>query len=151
VAAHDRQAREPEREVDEEDPAPVERRGERSADQRADGERARHRRAVGGQRPPALLGARERVRQHGQRDREHERRADALRGTRGDQRPDRLRRRAQQRRRGEDADAEREQPPAAEAVGQRAGGQHGRRQGKRVGVDDPLQAGQSRAEVGRDR
>ena len=125
----------------------LERGGERAADQRADGERAGHRRAVGGQRLPALLHLRERVREHGQRDGEHQRGAEALRGARGDQRADRLRRRAQQGRDREDADAETEEAPAAEAVGERAGGQHGRGQWKRVGVDHPLQPGQAGAEV----
>ena len=48
---------------------------------------------------------------------------------------------------GEEREADREEPAAAEAVGERAGGQHDARERERVGVDDPLQAAQARVEV----
>ena len=149
-AARDRQADEAEREVDEEDPAPVEAAGERAADERADGEGGADRGAVGGERLAALLRLRERLREQGERDGEHDRRADALCGTRGVQHHDVRGRRAHERRDGEDREADGEQAATTEAVGQRAGRQHDGGERERVGVDDPLQAGEAGVEVGGD-
>ena len=42
----------------------------------------------------------------------------------------------------EQDDPDHEEPPAAEEVGQRAGGQDARGERERVGVDDPLQVGE---------
>ena len=148
--ARDRDADQAERQVDEEDPAPVEAAGERAADERADGEGGADRSAVGGERLAALLRVRERLREQGERDGEHDRGADALRGARGVQHHDVRGRRAHERRHGEDGETDREQPATTEAVGQRAGRQHDGGEGEGVGVDDPLQAGQARVEVGGD-
>jgi hypothetical protein len=60
------------------------------------------------------------------------------------------RERTPERRHGEDREADQEQPAAAEPVGERARRQHRRGQRERVGVDDPLQAGEARVEIGRD-
>ena len=79
LRARDPQAEQADRQVDQEDPLPVEAAGEQAADQRADRERSADRRAVGGQRAGALTGAREGMRQQRERDGEHDRRADALR------------------------------------------------------------------------
>ena len=58
-----------------------------------------------------------------------------------------VRERAGTRGDGEEREADREEAAAAEAVGERAGGQHDARQRERVGVDDPLQAAQARVQV----
>ncbi len=108
-AARDREADEAQRQVDEEDPAPVETAGERAADERADGERGADRGAVGGERLGALLRALERLREQGERDGEHDRRADALRGARGVEHHDVGRRRAYERGDGEEGKTDREE------------------------------------------
>jgi len=150
MTARDLEAEDPEREVDEEDPAPVEAAGQRAADERADGERGADRGAVGGERLAALQGAREGMREHRERDREHDRGADALHGARAVEHHDVLRGGARERRNGEDAQADEEEAAAPEAVGERAGRQHDGGERERVGVDHPLQPGQARVEVGRD-
>ena len=139
-AAGDREAGDADRDVDQEDPLPVEAAGEQAADERADRERRADRGAVGGERAGALLRGRERLREQRQRDREHDRGADALDRAGGVEEDDVGRQGACTRGDGEDREADREEAAAAEAVGERAGGQHDAGQRERVGVDDPLQA-----------
>jgi hypothetical protein len=114
------------------------------ADQRADGERPADRRAVDGQRTRPLARLRERVRQERERDGEHDRAADALHRAGGVEHGDAVGECRGERRDGEDPETDREQPPPAEPVGQRAGREDDRGERERVRVDDPLDA----AEVG---
>ena len=84
-----------------------------------------------------------------QRQRHHDRAADALHGPRRDQRLDDRSERRGERAEREDAEADREHAPAAEAVAERGAGeeQHGERE--RVGVDRPLEALERRVQVRR--
>ncbi len=87
----------------------------------------------------------------GQGDGEHDRAADALQGA-GEVEEGRVgRERAEQRGEREDPQPDREDAAAAEAVGERAGGEHERGERERVGVDHPLQVGEAAAEVLLDR
>ncbi len=147
VRAGDPQAERAERQVDEEDPLPVEAARERAADERAEGERAADRRAVGGEGARALLRVRERVGEDRERHGEHHGRADALDGAGGVEEHDVGRRGARGRGQREDDEAGREQAAAAEAVGERPCRQHRRGQRERVRVHDPLQAAQPAAQV----
>ncbi len=147
LGARDPQAEDADRDVDQEDPLPVQAAGQRAADERADGEGGADGGAVGGQRPGALLHVGVGVGQQRERDGEHDRRADALHGARYIEEDDVGRGRAGRRGGGEDGEADREQAPAAEAVGQRARGQDDRGEREGVGVDDPLQSAEARVQV----
>jgi hypothetical protein len=141
----------PDRDVDEEHPLPAEPVGEHAADERPDGDGHADRGAVGAHRGAALATGGELLRDQGERDREHDRAADALHGT-GQVEERRIGREpGQQRRDGEHDEADREHAPAPEPVGERPGGEHERGERQRVGVDDPLQVGEARAEVVADR
>ena len=87
------------------------------------------------------------VGQQGQRDGEHHRRAKALHGAGDVEEDDVGRGRTRRGGGGEDGEADGEQAPAAEAIGQRARGQDDRGEREGVGVDDPLQAAEARVEV----
>ena len=103
--------------------------------------------AVDPHRHPAFGAAGELLGDQRQGDGEHDRAADALQAA-GEVEEGRVgRQRAEQRGDGEDAEADREDAAAAEPVGERAGGQHQRRQREGVGVDHPLQVGEAAAEV----
>jgi len=90
---------------------------------------------------------REGVREDGQRDGEHDGGADALHRAGDVEEHDVVRRRARGRCRGEHDEADGEQAPAPEAVGERPGGEDHGGERERVGVDHPLQAGQAGAQV----
>ena len=143
----DREHGDADRHVDQEHPFPAEPLGERSTDERAEREGRADRGAVGGERARALLRRAERVAEQRERDGEHQRGAEALDRTRGDQELDRARSRRGGRGDGEDGHADPEQPAAAVAVGERARGQHDARQRERVGVQDPLERVQVRVQV----
>jgi hypothetical protein len=147
VGARDGDAEQPDREVDQEDPAPVQAARESAADERSDGERGADRRAIGGERPGALADVRIGVGQQRQRDGEHDRGADPLDRAHRVQHGDVPGRGTTERRDGEDRQAGQEQPAAAEPVGERAGDEDRGGERERVGVDDPLQARQARVEV----
>ena len=90
---------------------------------------------------------RHRAREDRQRQRHHDRAAEALHGAGEVQRLDRRRERGRDRAEREDADADREHPPAAEAVAERGAGQEQHRERQRVGVDRPLEALERRVQV----
>ena len=142
----DEQRERADRDVDEEDPAPVERVGEDPADERSRRHGDADRRSPDGDRAadvgPAVLGSDQRER------RGEERRApDALHRAGDVEHGDVPGQAAEQRREREDDHADGEEQPAAVAVGERARGQDQRRQRQRVGVDHPLQPRQARVEV----
>jgi hypothetical protein len=103
-------------------------------------------RAPDAQRRAALAPGERRGKQR-QRRREHRRTADALQRAREVQRRRARRQAAQQRGDGEEAQAGDEHRPPAEAVGQRSGRQQECGERQRIGVDDPLQVLERRAEV----
>jgi hypothetical protein len=142
---------EPDRNVDEEDPVPVERLREHAAEQqseRAAGDGDEH---VGAHRPRALGRLRELGDDDREDDRRLERRADALQEPRADQ--DRLApgRPAQDRGDGEDGDAEQEHALAADEVTESAGEQQQAAERDEEGVDDPGEITLGEMEVALDR
>ena len=145
-----RHADEDERQVDEEDHTP---RGD--LQELAPGERAKHRGDPSPSGPAAdrgtALGLAEGGDDHRQRARREQRTGHPLQRPRRDQRPDRWRQRAQQRGDTEPADAEREDPPLAVQVAQRAADQDQRAEREQVGVHDPLLSRETAAELALDR
>ena len=106
------------RHVDEEDPLPAERVDERAADERPDGHRDADRGAVDAHRHAALAAGGELLCHERERDREHDRAADAL-DRAGHVQEGRVGRQARgERRHGEDRQAEREDAAATQAVGE---------------------------------
>jgi len=141
----DDHGRHPDGQVDEEDPAPGQAGGQNAAQQRPDSHGQSGDRAPDPEGDAAIL-APERLGQQRQRHSEHDRPADAL------QRPGELehesaaRQAAHQRRGGEyDQADDVEQAPSVH-VGQAAGRQQEGGQAQRVGVHDPLQAGEARVQ-----
>ena len=135
---HDGERQPAERQVDQEDPAPRGRVGQRPAEQRP-----RH----GGEPPHradealvlAALARREEVGDRRLRERQQAAGADALQRAAGDELAHRLRRAAQQRADEEDRDRHDEQPPAPVEVRQLPVQRHGDRRGEQVGGDHPRQ------------
>ena len=146
----ERDRRRADREVDEEDPAPGEPRGEHTAGERADRDRCADRRAPDPERRAALLAV-ELLRDQRERGREHHRAADSLHAAGDDQEERVVGEPAGERGDREEDDAQHEDPLAAEEVGERAGGQDAGRQRERVGVDHPLEVGERRVERPLDR
>ncbi len=147
---HERHRQQPDRDVDPEDPLPGQAVGDRAAD---------HRPAPDGQAGQALQRAHRRAAALGreggaderQRERHHERRADALDGTGDDQRGRVGRQRAGGRGEREQRQARGEQPSPPEAVAERGRGQQQHREGEVVGVHRPLEFFDRGSEVGADR
>jgi hypothetical protein len=83
-----------------------------------------------------------------QRIRNEDRGAKSLTEASEDEKPQRRRDRAGERSQHKDGEAEDENFFGAEPVAERAGGQNERREGDRVGIDDPLQVGE-RTAIGR--
>ena len=83
----------------------------------------------------------------GQRSRGEQGRAHSLEGAHGNEHPGGRRESTAGRRQREPDDAHQEYPPATKPITQRPAQQQQTGQGERVGVDRPLQAGQSGAEV----
>ncbi len=143
LGQRDDDGREADRRVHEEDPAPGEAGGQQPAEQRPDGHCQAGHRSPHAERDAAVLAA-EGVRQQRQRYREHDRPADSLQGAGQLQHHRADGKTAQDRREGENGQAGQVQPATAEHVGQAARRQQERRQGQRIGVDDPLQVGEAR-------
>ena len=109
-----------------------------AAEQRAEGEAEARDAGPDADRRRQLL-ARERGDDDRERERVHERRADALDDARGDQALCRRRERTGRRREGEDGEADEEHALAAEAVAELAAEQDQRGEREDVGVDRPLE------------
>ena len=139
-------AADPDREVDEEDPAPAGPLRQCAADERADRDRRADRRAPDPERGPALAPVKL-LREDGERDREHRRAAHALEAAGEVQEEGRGGRPAEGRGKREDADPRDEDPLAAEQVADRARAQGRACEQEGVGVDHPLEVGQGGMEV----
>jgi TetR/AcrR family transcriptional regulator, lmrAB and yxaGH operons repressor len=137
------QDRRTERQVDEEDEAPVGELDQRAAERRPD-----RRRGGRGSAPEAHSGGpfldREAVEDDRQGGRGDRRRADALQDAEGDQRLQRGRDRAEQAGEGEAGEAGEEDPLVAEAVGEAAGRDEQRRDHHEVAVEHPGQEAAAR-------
>jgi hypothetical protein len=143
----DRDRRNADRHVQEEDPLPPERVNDQSAHERTEGDRQSDSRAVDAHRHAALAAGGELLRDQGERHREHHRTADALSAS-SDVQEGRISRESRdQRGDREDRQPDREHAPAPEPVRKRARSQHDRGQSKGVGVHDPLKVGEGRVEV----
>ena len=136
----------PDRDVDEEDPFPAEVLGDQAADQRADRDGAADRRSPDAERGGAVAAV-ELLPEQGERGGEHRRAADPLQPARQVEQGRVAGDAAEEGGEGEEAEPEREDAAAAQAVAERAGGEQEGGEHQRVGVDDPLQAGEARAEV----
>ena len=136
--------------IDEEDQAPAEAARQRATDERPDRNRSADGRSPRGDRLSALTPL-EVLTDEGEPGGEHRRSADALQGPRPDEHRDRSGDAAEQRRGGEDDEAEDEHALSPEAVRDRAPAEDERGKGQRVGVDDPLQVGEACVEVPLDR
>ena len=138
--------RDSDRHVDPEDPVPGAELDHGAADERAerDGDPADPR--PDAERETALL-RREGVGQQRQRQRRHDRAADALQRAGRDQHAHVGRQRRSGRGDGEQEDPEDEHALAAEAVAERGAGQQQHGVGKDVGVDDPLERLDRRVQV----
>ena len=144
-----RQDDEPDRDVEPEDPVPVEALRDGATDERTDGDGQTGDATPRTERDgPALRGHRRG--QDRQRQRRDDRAADALDGAREDEAVGRRRQRGQGRAADEDAHADQEHALATEPVAQRGAGDEQDRERQRVRVDDPLEVGQRCAEVGLD-
>ena len=141
-----RSERESDGHVDPEDPVPGAELDHGAADERAerDGDPADPR--PDAERETALL-RREGVGQQRQRQRRHDRAADALQRAGRDQQAHVGRQRRSGRGDGEQDDPEDEHAAAPEAVAERGAGQQQHRIGKDVGVDDPLERLDRRVQV----
>jgi hypothetical protein len=152
---HDAQRREPaeqpDRHVDDEDPAPAERLGEQPAEQCAGRAADRSHRPPKPERAVALVALGEAGREDRERRRRHDGAAEPLRGARADERQLVLRQPAGERRQREQREAAREHLAPPEQVGCAAAEQQEARERERVRVDDPGEARGLEAEVGRDR
>ena len=128
----EQRGRDADRHVDEEDPVPVDRLGQRAAGEQADRAAGRRDEAVDADR----LGLLARLREHRHDDAEDDgggdRAADALHEARRDQHARALRQRAQQRGDGEEGDA---------GTGTRAAGRRGRRPGRRAAAGRRTRSG----------
>ena len=99
--------------------------------------------------PP--LPHREAARDDRQRRRHHQRRPCALEHARGDQQRPTRGEPGRERGNAEDGEAPEEDPPVPERVCEPAAGKQQRCERERVGVDDPLEAGQPQPEIAPDR
>jgi hypothetical protein len=142
--------READRDVDVEHRPPPEAGRQRTADRRADRERRPDRRAVDRERTRPLTGIGERVREQGEGGGEEDGAAEPLHGASGVEHADAADDGAPEGRAREEDEAAGEDPPAPEAVGDRAGGEDDGGERERVRVHDPLQAGDAGVEAGRD-
>jgi hypothetical protein len=143
--------RQPDREVDEEDPVPAEQVGEDAAGEQADRCAGRGDEAVDADRLGPLHRLREQRHHHAQRHRRGHRAADPLDEPGGDQQLLAAGQPAQQRGHREHRQAGHEDPLAAEQIAQPAGQQQQAAEGDQVRVDDPREVGLREAEVALDR
>src|SRR4029079_2086642 len=148
-ARHD-DREDPDRYVDEEDPAPADVLGDEPARERADRKGHRGASCPDADRHPALP-----WRERGGDDREgggvHERGAGSLDDAGADQPAGARRETAEERRDREDHEPDDEDPPPPEHVGEFAAGQHEDAERERVAVEDPLELGDADAQVALDR
>ena len=134
------------RHVDEEDPLPAEGVDEHAPHERAHGHPDADARSPDPERSLALARS-ELLRDQGEHRSEHRRAADSLQAA-GDVERERVRGEPREERGGgECGEPDREDELAAQPVGERPRHQRERGEGEDVGVDDPLQVGQARAEV----
>ena len=142
----ERDQHEPEGNVEPEDPLPGDALHDRAADERAERDGQAADAAPGAERDTAAI-RRHRGREDRQRERQHDRAAEPLDRAGRDQLVRRPGERGQGRAAGEDRKADREEPPAAEAVAERGAGEEQDGEGEGVGVHHPLEPGQARVEV----
>ena len=147
----DRDERDANRDVDEEDPRPGERARQEAAEQHAGRGAAAGDRAPDAERDVALAALGEGRRQDRERGGREQRAAEALGRAEGDQRRLATRRSRRQGADREEGDARDEEPAPAEQVGQAAAEQQEAAEHDRVGGDHPLQALLAEVEVGLDR
>ena len=142
----ERHEQDADRDVEPEDVLPREALDDGTADDRAERDREPADRSPGAEREPALR-RRHRSREDRQRQRHHDRAAEPLHGAGDVEHLDVRSERGGDRGEREDADADREHPPAPEAVTERGAGeeQDGEREG--VGVDRPREALERGVEV----
>ncbi len=141
----------PDRDVDQEDPVPVQQAGQHAAEQGADRATAGHHEAEDAHRLGALTGVGEQAHDQGQGDCRDGCTAESLDGAARDEQAGRWREAAGDRRHGERHHAGLEDPLVAEQVAEPAGEQQEAAERQQVGVDDPGQRGLREAEVGLDR
>jgi hypothetical protein len=155
AGAHDAQRRDraeqPDRHVDEQDPAPAQRLGQHAAQQCARRAADRPHRAPQAERPVALQPLGEAGGEDRQRRRSDDRPAEPLRRARGDQRELVLGQTARERGEREQDEAAGEHLAPAEQIGGAAAEQQEAGERERVGVDDPGERRGREAEVVRDR
>ena len=147
----ERGRRDPDRDVDEQHPAPAETAREDPAEQHPGGAAGARDRAPDPERAVALGALGERRRDDRQRRRRDDRGAEALNRARRDQPSFRLRDPAGERRQREQRQAEHEHPPAPEQVGEPAAEQQEPAERECVGVDDPREVGAREVESAPDR
>jgi hypothetical protein len=144
-------AQQPDRHVDDQDPAPAQRLGEHAAEQRAGCAADRSHRAPEPERAVALVTLGEAGREDRERRRRHDRPAEPLRRAGGHERQLALREPAGQRGEREQREPAGEHLAPPEQIGGATAEQQEAGERERVGVDDPGQAGGREAEVGGDR
>jgi hypothetical protein len=134
------------RQVDQERPGPGEAIDQVAAEHRAGGRGDAAERRPGADRPTTLRFRKVRAEQR-QAARHHQRSADALNRTCGDQRIDAAGPRTRRRCRGEDRRADGKHPAPPEAIAERAAGEQQRCEKERVRLDHPLGLGGARAQI----
>ncbi|MEO9174270.1 MAG: hypothetical protein ABI317_02065 [Gaiellales bacterium] len=139
------------RDVHEEDPAPVERVGEHTADDRPGAAAGSGHGAPHTERSLSLGTVAERRHENGEDARRHDRTAHALDRPRGDEKAGRRGERAGERREREHDDAGDEHPLPAEQIARTPAEQQEAAEGDGVGVHHPLQSADREAEVIADR
>ena len=130
----------PDRHVDEEDPAPRERLRERAAQHEPDGGAADGDRGPDSERPRTLLALGERRRDDRERRRRDERGAETLERAEADQLSRGRRDSVEQRGGGEDDESDEEEPLPSQKVARASAEQQEAGEDERVRVDHPLQA-----------
>jgi len=143
--------RDPDGDVDEEDPVPVQGRREDAAGEEADRGARRRDEREDPDRLGLLVGPREERDDHAEDDGRGQRPADALDEARGDEHVLALGRAAEQRRQREQCEAAEEDPLAADEVTQAPGQEQQSAERDEVGVHDPGEARLGEAEVLLDR
>jgi hypothetical protein len=151
VAQRQQRGRDADRDVDEEDPVPADRLGQRAACQQADRGTGGCHEAVDADRLGLLPRLREHRHDHAEDHSGGERAADPLDEARGDQESLARREPAGERRGGEEGEAEQEHAAAPDQVAEAPGEQQQAAEGDQVAVHDPGQARLREAEVGLDR
>ena len=149
-AADERERNEADGEVEPEDPAPVEARGDRAARDRPGDQRKPGDAGENAERLAALL-ARIGGAQQRHRERHDQRGSRTLCGARRNQRGCAAGKRAGEGRRHEQEQPRGEHAPPPEPVAERGAGQEQHREGQIVGVDDPFQRFDRCAEIDADR